>query len=128
MSGTVEQSPSSRIRSTGGRGIDPHATSVRASSIGHRYRDFMTSTLVSKRQRYLRDRRERLAMNRARPVAVECREVLWRAVALVGREAVVRIHGIELDQQRVASGLGEYGRRRDRRNVAVAFDDGVHGA
>ena len=76
-----------------------------------------------KREPQLRHRREAAPMRGTRSVPRQRREMLRRAVALVLREAVAGVPAVELDQQRVARGLGEDRRRRDRRDVAVALDD-----
>src|SRR5512143_724383 len=65
---------------------------------------------------------------RARAVARERGQVLLRAVALVLRESVERIPDVQFDEQRVARGLREDRRRRDRGYVAVAADDRPCGA
>src|SRR5947208_16335543 len=69
------------------------------------------------------DTRERAAVNRARPVAVERGEMVHGAVALVAREAVLRKLLVRLEHQAIAGHLGHDRGGGHRRAPRVAGDE-----
>ena len=77
----------------------------------------------SEREPQLRHRRETAPMRGTRSERASAARCQRRAVALVLREAVAGYRASSSTQHRVARGLGEDRRRRDRRHVAVALDD-----
>ena len=70
-------------------------------------------------------RAEGPAVVRAGAMHAQCRQVLGRAVALVGGKTVLRVLLVQVLQQPVAVHLGQDGRGGDRRHQRVAIDDGL---
>lgn len=69
------------------------------------------------------DRREGMAMKRRGTVLAQGFEVVGSGVALVAREAVLRIHGVPLFHASVAMRFGEDGSGGDGNAARVAFDE-----
>src|SRR3954470_6559099 len=68
-------------------------------------------------------RPERTAMNRARPVLLECGEVLAHGITFVSLETVGRVLSVVVEHAGVARGLREDRGSSDRKATFVALDD-----
>ncbi len=64
-------------------------------------------------------------MERRRAMQAQGFQMVGRGVALVAREAVLRIGGVPFFHAGIAVGLGKDGSSRDGHAAAIAFDDGL---
>ena len=69
------------------------------------------------------DRREGIAMKRRGAMLAQGFEVIGSGVALMAREAVLRVHGVPLFHASVAMRFGKDGSGGDGNAARVAFDE-----
>src|SRR6266571_3164742 len=70
-------------------------------------------------------RGERMAVQRRRPVQAQRFQVIWRGVAFVARETVLRINAVPLFHASVPMRFRQDGGCSDRDTARIAFDQGL---